>query len=154
MDTKLFVGSFCCILLLLLFYSSSSSQLVLAKVPNWKKFSESAHKFRFFYPPDWQIRSRHDNITGSSEIILIKPNSSRTQVSILYNPNDALLTNAKTGKPIIPSKALAQLEEQISLDYIFLMLLVSFHINIKFTIISRQAILSITIRVQESRERC
>lgn len=119
MDTKLFVGSFCCILLLLLFYSSSSSQLVLAQVPNWKKFSESAHKFRFFYPPDWQIRSRHDNITGSSEIILIKPNSSRTQVSILYNPNDALLTNAKTGKPIIPSKALARLEEQISLDYIF-----------------------------------
>ena len=93
--------------------------MVIAQVLSWKKFSESDHKFRFFYPPDWQIRSRHDNITGSSEVILIKPNSSRTQVSILYNQNDALLTNAKTGKPIVLSKALAQLEEQISLDYIF-----------------------------------
>lgn len=78
----------------------------MAQVLSCKKFSESDHKFRFFYPPDWQIRSRHDDITGSSEVILINPNSGRTQVSILYNPNDALLTNAKTGKPIVPFKSI------------------------------------------------
>jgi hypothetical protein len=44
---------------------------------------------------------------------------SRTEVTILYNPNDALLINSKTGKSIVVSKALTTLEKQIGVDYIF-----------------------------------
>jgi hypothetical protein len=65
------------------------------------------------------MESSHDKITGSSEVILYKPNSTRTQLSILYNPNDTLLFNSKTGKPIVLRKALTNLEKQISVDYIF-----------------------------------
>jgi hypothetical protein len=40
-------------------------------------------------------------------------------ITILYNPNDVLLTNSKTGKPMVVSKGLTTLEKQISIDYIF-----------------------------------
>lgn len=64
------------------------------------------------------MKGSHDNITGSSEVILTKPNSTRTQVSILYNPDDTLLFNFKTAKPIVLPKALTNLEKQISTDYV------------------------------------
>lgn len=56
---------------------------------------------------------------GSSEAILTKLNSKRTQVSVLYNLHDTLLFNSKTSKPIVVSKALTNLENQISTDYVF-----------------------------------
>ena len=65
------------------------------------------------------MRGRHDNVTDSSEVILIEPNSTSAQVSLLYNSNDTLLVNSKTGKTIVPSKALTNLEKQISPDYVF-----------------------------------
>lgn len=60
----------------------------------------------------------HDNITGTTNIILENPNSSRAQVSILYNPNEVLLIS-KTGKQVLPSRALTNMEKEIGYDFIF-----------------------------------
>jgi hypothetical protein len=106
-------------LLLILFYSFDNSRSSEAQSPGWKMYKDLSNKLNFLYPQDWLINSRHDNVTGTTEIILLKPNSTRTLISILYNPNDALLTNSKTGKPIAVSKALSNLEQQISQDYIY-----------------------------------
>lgn len=40
------------------------------------------------------------------------------KISIIYTPEDAFL-DSDTGKPVVPSKALTNLEEEISADYIF-----------------------------------
>jgi len=40
------------------------------------------------------------------------------KVLVLYSPNDPLLYS-KTGKPVVPSRALTNLESQISTDYFF-----------------------------------
>jgi hypothetical protein len=37
---------------------------------------------------------------------------------VVYNPNEPTL-NSKTGKPVVPSKALTKLENEISVDYAF-----------------------------------
>lgn len=119
MRARLFAWFFGCILLLVLLYSYNSIHLIKAQTLGWKSYPDPGHKFSFSYPADWLVKNKHDNITGSSEVILSKPNSTRTQVSILYNANDTLLINSKTGKSIVPSKALTSLEKQISLDYVF-----------------------------------
>jgi hypothetical protein len=64
------------------------------------------------------MKSTHDNITGTIEVVLENPNSSRSKVSVLYNPNEELL-KSETGKPVIPSRALTNLEKEMSADYIF-----------------------------------
>ena len=110
---------FICSILVLLLLPFSGVQSTKAQMPGWKPYYDPGHKFSFTYPSTWQVKSNHDNITGSSEVILSKPNSTRTQVSILYNPNDTLLFNSKTGKPIVLPKALTNLEKQISTEYIF-----------------------------------
>ena len=48
----------------------------------------------------------------------MNPNSTRAQISILYNPNEPTLSS-KTGKPVVPSRALTNLENEISVDYVF-----------------------------------
>lgn len=108
-----------CSIVVLLLYPLSNLQLIKAQLPGWKTYYDAGNKFRFTYPPYWQVKGSHDNITGSSEVILSKPNSTRTQLSILYNPNDSLLSNSKTGKPIVLAKAITNLEKQISTDYVF-----------------------------------
>ena len=40
------------------------------------------------------------------------------KISVIYTPEDAFL-DSETGKPVVPSKALTKLEEEISADYIF-----------------------------------
>ena len=57
-------------------------------------------------------------MTGTTEVILENPNSTRAHVSVLYNPNEPIL-NSKTGKPVVPSRALTNLENEISADYLF-----------------------------------
>lgn len=106
------------LLLLLSVYSVSNLHQVNAQTNNWKKYSDPGQKFNFTYPPNWDVKGTHDNTTGTTEVILNDPNSTRTHVSILYNPNDSLL-NSKTNKPVVPSRALTNLEKQISSDYIF-----------------------------------
>jgi hypothetical protein len=109
MKVKLITWFSCCFLLLVL-YTFSNFQLTKAQIPGWKTYYDAGHKFNFNYPYNWQVKSSHDKVTGSTEVILTKPNSPRTQVSILYNPNDTLLFNSKTGTNCSP-KSLNQLRE-------------------------------------------
>jgi hypothetical protein len=102
-------------------YSISHLQLGNAQIENWKRYYDPGQKFAFLYPPNWVVNStRHNDITGFTEAILTNPNpnSTRTKVSVIYNPNDSLL-DSNAGKPVLPSKALTNLEDQLSVDYLF-----------------------------------
>jgi hypothetical protein len=100
-------------------YSISHLQLANAQIENWKRFNEPGQKFTFLYPPNWVVNStRHNDINGYTEVILTNPNSTRMKVSVIYTPKDSLL-DSNTGKPVVPSRALASLEDQISVDYVF-----------------------------------
>jgi len=100
-------------------YSISHLHLVNAQIENWKRYNDPGQKFTFLYPPNWVVNStRHDDINGFTEVILTNPNSTRMKVSVIYTPKDSLL-DSNTGKPVVPSRALASLEDQISVDYVF-----------------------------------
>ncbi len=118
MNFKIVTWIFCFTLLLFSVYSTIHLNSANAQFDSWKKYSDSAQKFNFLYPPNWVIKTTHDNITGTTEVILENPNSTRAHVSVLYNPNEPTL-NSKTGKPVIPSRALTNLENEISVDYVF-----------------------------------
>ncbi len=109
---------FCITMSLFSAYSTINLNSAIAQIDNWKKYSDSSQKFYFLYPPNWEIKTTHDNITGTTEVVLANPNSTREHVSVLYNPNEPTL-NSKTGKPIVPSRALTKLENEISVDYAF-----------------------------------
>lgn len=100
-------------------YSISLLQLGNAQIENWKRYNDPGQKFTFLYPPTWVVNStRHDNVNGFTEVILTNPNSTRMKVSVIYTPKDSLL-ESNTGKPVVPSRALATYEDQISVDYSF-----------------------------------
>src|SRR4030095_11744197 len=108
-------------LLIFSIYSISHLHLQLgnAQIENWKRYNDPGQKFTFLYPPTWVVNStRHNNINGFTEVILTNPNSTRMKVSVIYTPGDSLL-DSNTGKPVVPSRALASLEDQISADYFF-----------------------------------
>jgi len=118
MSFKIVTWIFCITILLFSIYSTIHLNSATAQIGNWKKYSNTAIKFKFFYPPNWSIKTTHDNITGTTEVILVNPNSTRAQISILHNPNEPTLSS-KTGKPVVPSRALTNLEKEISVDYVF-----------------------------------
>jgi hypothetical protein len=100
-------------------YSISYLQLGNAQIENWKRYNDPDQKFAFLYPPSWVVNStRHNDITGFTEVILTNPNSTRMKVSVIYTPKDSLL-DSNTGKPVVPSRALATLEDQIAVDYFY-----------------------------------
>jgi hypothetical protein len=100
-------------------YSISHLQLGNAQIENWKRYNDPGQKFTFLYPPNWVVNSTHHNdLNGFTEVIVMNPNSTRMKVSVIYDPNDSLLYS-DTGKPVVPSRALANLEDQISVDYFF-----------------------------------
>jgi hypothetical protein len=100
-------------------YSISHLHLGNAQIENWKRYNDLGQKFTFLYPLNWVVNStRHNNITGFTEVILMNPNSTRMKVSLTYNPKDSLL-DSNTGKPVVPSRALTNLEDQISVDYFY-----------------------------------
>jgi hypothetical protein len=100
-------------------YSISLLQLGNAQIENWKRYNDPGQKFTFLYPPTWVVNStRHDNVNGFTEVILKNPNLTRMKVSLIYTPKDSLL-ESNTGKPVVPSRALATYEDQISVDYSF-----------------------------------
>jgi hypothetical protein len=113
MSFKIVTWVFSITLLLFSAYSTIHLNSAIAQIDHWKKYSNAAIKFNFFYPPNWSVKTTHDNITGTTEVILVNPNSTRAHISILYNPNEPTL-NSKTG----PSRALTNLEKEISVDYI------------------------------------
>jgi len=100
-------------------YSISHLQLGNAQIENWKRYNDPGQKFTFLYPPNWVVNStRHNDINGFTEVILTNPNSTRMKVSLFYTTKDSLL-DSNTGKPVVPSKALAALEDQIAVDYFY-----------------------------------
>jgi hypothetical protein len=100
-------------------YSISHLQLGNAQIENWKRYYDPGKKFTFLYPPNWVVNSTtHNDINGFTEVILVNPNSTRMKVSVIYTPKDSLM-DSNTGKPVVPSRALATLEDQISADYFF-----------------------------------
>ena len=108
-------------LLIFSIYSISHLHLQLgnSQIENWKRYNDPGQKFTFLYPPTWVVNStRHNDINGFTEVILTNPNSTRMKVSVIYTPEDSLL-DSNTGKPVVPSRALATLEDQISVDYFF-----------------------------------
>ncbi len=100
-------------------YSVSHLQLGNAQVENWKRYNDPGQKFTFLYPPTGVVNSTtHNDINGFTEVIVTNPNSTRMKVSVIYDPSDSLLYS-DTGKPVVPSRALANFEDQISVDYFF-----------------------------------
>lgn len=83
-----------------------------------KKYFDPGQKFMLLYPAHWFARGTHDNVTGTTEIKLNDPNSTRLSISVLYSPNDPLF-HSKTGKSVVPARALKNFENEISIDYIF-----------------------------------
>jgi hypothetical protein len=108
-------------LLIFSIYSISYLHLQLgnAQIENWKRYNDPGQKFTFLYPPTWVVNStRHNDINGFTEVILTNPNSTRMKVSVIDTPKDSLL-DSNTDKPVVPSRALATLEDQVSADYFF-----------------------------------
>jgi hypothetical protein len=99
-------------------YSISHLQLGNAQIENWKRYYSPDQKFTFLHPPNWVVNSRHDDINGFTEVTLTNPNSTRMKVSLTYVPKDSLLSS-DTGNPVVPSRALTNLEDQISVDYFY-----------------------------------
>jgi hypothetical protein len=100
-------------------YSISHLQLGNAQIENWKRYNDPGQKFTFLYPPHWVVNStRHNDINGFTEVILTNPNSTRMKVSLFYTTKDSLL-DSNTGKPVVPSRALVTLEDQIAVDYFY-----------------------------------
>ena len=105
-------------LLVLSIYSTSYLEVGNAQVENWKRYDDPGKKFTFLHPPNWVVNTRHIDISGFTEVTLTNPNSIRMKVSVIFTPKDAFL-DSNTGKPVVPSKALTNLEAEISADYIF-----------------------------------
>lgn len=114
---KIFMWILCISILLFSVYSHHLNSTTAQSI-SWKKYSDPGKKFSFLYPASWLMKSTHDNITGTTEVVLENPNSIRAKVSVLYNPDEQLL-KSKTGKPVIPSRALANMEREMSVDHIF-----------------------------------
>ena len=89
-----------------------------AQIDNLKKYTDPGQKFMLLYPDHWFAGDTHDNVTGTTELKLRDPNSSRLSISVLYSPNDPLF-HSKTGKAIVPVRALKNFENEISADYVF-----------------------------------
>ena len=105
-------------LLVLSIYSISYLEVGNAQVENWKRYDDPGKKFTFLHPPNWVVNTRHIDISGFTEVTLTNPNSTRMKVSVIFTPKDAFL-DSNTGKSVVPSKALTNLEAEISADYIF-----------------------------------
>ena len=115
-------GKIFCVLSIVLMISSScvfsSLYSAHAQIDDLKKYIDPGQKFMLLYPDHWFAEDTHDNVTGTTELKLRDPNSTRLSISVLYSPNDPLL-DSKTGKFVVPLRALKNFENEISLDYVF-----------------------------------
>ena len=99
-------------------YSINHLQSSSGQIVNWKRYYDPGKKFSFLHPLNWVVNTRHVEASGFTEVTLTNPNSSRMKVSIAYTPKDGFL-DSNSGKTIIASRALTNLEEQMSADYFF-----------------------------------
>ena len=104
----------------MIFVICSTSQLQLGngQIESWKKYDDPGKRFTFLYPPNWAVSTNHIDASGFTEVTLTNPNSTRMKVSVVYTSKDSFL-DSNTGKPVLVSRALTDLEEEISADYIF-----------------------------------
>ena len=91
-------------------YSIGDLQLGNAQIENWERYNDPGKKFTFLHPPNWVVNTRHVDASGFTEVTLTNPNSTRMKVSIIYTPKDSFL-DSNTGKPVLASRALTNLEE-------------------------------------------
>jgi hypothetical protein len=105
---------------ILIFVICSTNQLQLGngQIESWKKYDDPDKRFTFSHPPNWVVNTNHIDASGFTEVTLTNPNSTRMKVSVVYTPKDSFL-DSNTGKPVLASRALTNLEEEISADYIF-----------------------------------
>ena len=105
---------------ILVFVICSTNQLQLGngQIESWKKYDDPDKRFTFSHPPNWVVITTHIDASGFTEVTLTNPNSTRMKVSVVYTPKDSFL-DSNTGKPVLASRALTNLEEEISADYIF-----------------------------------
>jgi hypothetical protein len=105
---------------ILIFVICSTNQLQLGngQIESWKKYDDPDKRFTFSHPPNWVVNTKHIDASGFTEVTLTNPNSTRMKVSVVYTPKDSFL-DSNTGKPVLASRALTNLEEEISADYIF-----------------------------------
>ena len=105
---------------ILIFVICSTNQLQLGngQIESWKKYDDPDKRFTFSHPPNWVVNTTHIDASSFAEVTLTNPNSTRMKVSVVYTPKDSFL-DSNTGKPVLASRALTNLEEEISGDYIF-----------------------------------
>ena len=120
--TRLSHGKIFCVVPILLIISLSyvfgSPYTAHAQADNLKKYMDRGHKFMLLYPSHWVAGDTHDNVTGTTDLKLSDPSTARFSISVLYSPDDPLL-QSKTGKSVVPARALKNFENEINLDYIF-----------------------------------
>lgn len=109
---------FSILILILSVYAIIELQSSFAQIDNWKKYNDPGNKFSFSYPANWNATTRHLDDSGFTEVTLLNPNSTRMKISIVYTPRDALL-DSTSGRPTVPSRALTNLEEELSEEYSF-----------------------------------
>ena len=106
-----------CILLFSV-YSITELQVGIGQVENLKRYYDPGNRFSFLYPPNWNAITRHLNDSGFTEVNIVNPDSTRMKISIVYTPRDSFLASS-SGKPTVPSRALSNLEQELSEEYVF-----------------------------------
>ena len=105
-------------ILILSIYPITHLPVSNGQISTWTRYYDPGKKFSFSHPPNWNVSTRHVDISGFTEVTLTNPNTNRMKVSIIYTPQDAFL-DSNTGKPVLAARALTNLEAEMSADYIF-----------------------------------
>jgi len=93
-------------------------QYSFGQASNWDRYADPGSKFSFSHPHTWTVNSSHIESNGVTEVTLSNSNFTRMKISIIYTPKDASL-HSNSGKPVVLSRALTILEEDIGQDYLF-----------------------------------
>jgi hypothetical protein len=99
-------------------FYTSVYQYSFGQASNWDRYVDPGKKFSFSHPHTWTVNSSHIESNGVTEVTLSSSNSTRMKISIMYTPKDASL-DSNSGKPVVLSRALTILEEDIGQDYRF-----------------------------------
>ncbi|MGA9941739.1 MAG: hypothetical protein WBP88_07060 [Nitrososphaeraceae archaeon] len=118
-----------------------------------KMYFDPGQKFSLVYPAHWFARGTHDSITGTTEIKLSDPDSTRLSISVLYSPNDPLF-HSKTGKSVVPARASKILKMKLALIIFPSIALASSRTSIVFQDLYVQVMLLIMRRVKVDPGRC
>jgi len=88
------------------------------QVPTWTRYYDPGKRFSFSHPPNWNVSTSHLDNSGFTEVTLSNPNSTRMKVSVIYTPKDSYL-DSPADKTVVPSRALANLENEMGEGYAF-----------------------------------